>query len=85
MLNIKPKIAFTYILEDVLPPTAISGHFDRYRKKHCSELTAILYKTVSILLSEAWILLADVLSSNDIAIAAGSLGFVPWACQIGHS
>ena len=32
MLSIKPKIAFTNILEDVLPPTAISDHFDRYRK-----------------------------------------------------
>ena len=33
MLNIKPKIASTNILEDVfIPPTAISGHFDRYRK-----------------------------------------------------
>ena len=32
MLNIKQKIAFTNILEDVLPPTSISGHFDRNRK-----------------------------------------------------
>ena len=33
MLSIKPKIASTHILEDASPPTAISGHFDRYRKK----------------------------------------------------
>ena len=32
MLSIKPKIASTNILEDVLPPMAIIGHFDRYRK-----------------------------------------------------
>ena len=32
MLSIKPKVASTNILEDVSPPTTISGHFDRYRK-----------------------------------------------------
>ena len=45
MLSIKPKITSTNILENVLPPMAISGHFDRCRKKNCFELTAILYKT----------------------------------------
>ena len=32
MLSIQPKIASINILEDVLPPTTISGHFNRYRK-----------------------------------------------------
>ena len=32
MPSIKPKIVSTNILEDVLPPSAISGHFDRYKK-----------------------------------------------------
>ena len=32
MLSIKPKIAFTNILEDVLLPTALSGNFDRCGK-----------------------------------------------------
>ena len=32
MPSMKPKIVSTNILEDVLPPTAMSGHFDRYRK-----------------------------------------------------
>ena len=56
MLSIKPKIASTNILKDVSPPKAISGHFDHYRKKHCFELTAILYKTMSVVFSCRWIL-----------------------------
>ena len=32
MLSMKPKIAPTNILKDILPPMAISVHFDRYRK-----------------------------------------------------
>ena len=37
MLSIKPKTAFTNILEGGLPPTAINGHFDRYTKTILSE------------------------------------------------
>ena len=47
MLSIKPKTAFTNILEGGLPPTAINGHFDRYAKIDISEPTAVFYKTVS--------------------------------------
>jgi len=32
MLIIKPKAAFTNILEGGLPPTATNGHYDRYKK-----------------------------------------------------
>ena len=35
MLSIKPKTAFTNILEGDLPPMTINGHFDRYTKNHC--------------------------------------------------
>ena len=49
MLSIKPKIAFTNILEGGLPPTAINGHFDRYTKTILSEPPAVLYETVSSL------------------------------------
>ena len=47
MLSIKPKTAFTNILEGGLPPTAINGHFDRYTKIILSEPPAVLYETVS--------------------------------------
>ena len=43
MLSIKPKTAFTKILEDDLPPTAIYGHYDRYTKTFVSEPPAVLY------------------------------------------
>ena len=49
MLSIKPKTAFTNILERGLPPTAINGHFDRYMKTILSEPSAVLYETVSSL------------------------------------
>ena len=45
MLSIKPKTAFTNILEGGLPPTAINGHFDRYTKTILSEPPAVLYET----------------------------------------
>ena len=45
MLSIKPKTAFTNILEGGLPPTAISGHFDRCTKIILSEPPAVLYET----------------------------------------
>ena len=32
MRSIKSKTASTNILEALLPPTAINGHFDRYKK-----------------------------------------------------
>ena len=32
MLSIKPKTASTNILEDALPSTTVSDHYDRYRK-----------------------------------------------------
>ena len=47
MVSIKPKTAFTNILEGGSPPTAINGHYDRYTKRIVSEPSAILYKTVS--------------------------------------
>ena len=43
MLSIKPKNAFTNILEGGLPPTAISGHCDRYTKTIISKPPAVLY------------------------------------------
>ena len=49
MLIIKPKIAFTNILEGGLPPTAINGHYDRYIKATIFEPPAVLYKTISFL------------------------------------
>ena len=49
MLSIKLKTAFTNILEDGLPPTAINGHFDRYTKTIISEPPDVLYETVSSL------------------------------------
>ena len=49
MLSIKPKTAFTNILEGGLPPTAINGHFDHYAKTDISEPPAVLFKTVSSL------------------------------------
>ena len=42
MLSIKPKTAFTNILEYNLPPTAISGRSDRYTKIDISEPFAVL-------------------------------------------
>ena len=48
MQNIKQKIASANILKDVSPPTAISGHFDLYRKNIVLKLTAILYETIFI-------------------------------------
>ena len=49
MLSIKPKTAFTNILEGGLPPTAINGHFDRYAKTNISEPPAVFNKTASSL------------------------------------
>ena len=49
MLSIKPKTAFTNILEGGLPPTAINSHFDRYAKTDIPEPPAVLFKTVSSL------------------------------------
>ena len=48
-------------------------------EKNCFELTAIFYKTISVLLSDEYILPPGYLSCNDYAIAAGGLGFVPLA------
>ena len=47
MPSIKPKTAFTNILEGGLPPTAINGYFDRYTKANISKPPAVLNKTVS--------------------------------------
>ena len=47
MLSIKPKTAFTNILEGGLPPTAINGHFDRYKKIILSKPPAVLYDSGS--------------------------------------
>ena len=49
MLTIKPKTAFTTILEGGLPPTAVNGHFDRYANIDIFEPPAVLNKTVSSL------------------------------------
>ena len=49
MLSIKPKTAFTNILEGGLPPTPINGHFDRYTKTIISKPPGVLYETVSSL------------------------------------
>ena len=43
MLSIKPKTAFTNILEGGLPLTAINGHYDRFTKTIISELPAVLH------------------------------------------
>ena len=42
MLSIKPKTAFTNILEGGLPPTAINSYFDRYTKTIIPEPLAVL-------------------------------------------
>ena len=47
MLSIKPKTAFTNILEVGLPPTAINGHFERYAKTISFKPPAVLCETVS--------------------------------------
>ena len=47
MLSIKPKNAFTNILEGGLTPTAINGHYDRYAKTISSEPPAVLCETIS--------------------------------------
>ena len=49
MQSIKPKIAFTNILEGGSPPTVINDHFDAYAKTFISECPPGLYKTVSSL------------------------------------
>ena len=43
ILSIKPKAAFTNILEGGLPPTASNGHYGRYTKTIISEPPAVLY------------------------------------------
>ena len=47
MLSIKPKTAFTNILEGGLPPTVINSHFDRYAKTISFKPSAVLCETVS--------------------------------------
>ena len=47
MLSIKPKTAFTNILEVGLPLTAINRHCDRYTKTISSKPPAAIYETVS--------------------------------------
>ena len=47
MLSIKPKTAFTNILEVGLPPKAINGHYDRYTKTISSKPPAVIYEIVS--------------------------------------
>ena len=49
MLSIKPKTAFTNILEGGLSPTAINSHYDRRTKTIISEPPVVLYKIVSSL------------------------------------
>ena len=49
MLSIKPKTAFTNILEGRLPTTAINGHCKRHTKTIICEPASVLYKTVSSL------------------------------------
>ena len=57
---------------------SIRCDFDSHSwKKHYSELTAMLYKTISVLLSDEWVLPAGLLSCIDIDIAARGLEFVP--------
>ena len=46
MLSIKPKIAFTIILEASLPPMAVNSYYDHYTKNIISKSSAVLYKTL---------------------------------------
>ena len=49
MLGIKPKTAYTNILEGGLPLMAINGHYERYTKTIIFNSPAVLYRTVLFL------------------------------------